>query len=177
MTRSIFVLGKAIYRLISVDYLMKDRATVVFSPIAPSFEAALYLLLLLCQLKSPLWELGKCTFFFSNLPIWRLWLFKEAAVQYIWKLRVYQPLFFLDFNSAWYDLLFYSPYLRKILPMGQHLKLVLVFLWTPFNNCSFDRNTGSNLTAVGTYGELQNHKLIVQEQATFNDHKLSNYLR
>ena len=64
MTRSIFVLGKAIYRLISVDYLMKDRATVVFSPIAPSFEAALYLLLLLCQLKSPLWELGKCTFFF-----------------------------------------------------------------------------------------------------------------
>ena len=94
-------------------------------------------------------------FFFSNLPIWRLWLFKEAAVQYIWKLLVYQPLFFLDFNSAWYDLLFYSPYLRKILPMGQHLKLVLVFLWTPFNNCSFDRNTGSNLTAVGTYGELQ----------------------
>ena len=92
-------------------------------------------------------------------------------------MRVYQPLFFLDFNSAWYDLLFYSPYLRKILPMGQHLNLVLVFLWTPFNNCSFDRNTGSNLTAVGTYGELQNHKLIVQEQATFNDHKLSNYLR
>ena len=50
MTRSIFVLGKAIYRLISVDYLMKDTATVVFSPIAPSFEAALYLLLFLCQL-------------------------------------------------------------------------------------------------------------------------------
>ena len=89
------------------------------------------------------------------MPFWRLRLFKEATVQYIWKMRVYQPLFFLDFNSAWYDLLFYSPYLRKILPMGQHLKLVLVFLWTPFNNCSFDRNTGSNLTAVGTYGELQ----------------------
>ena len=89
------------------------------------------------------------------MPFWRLRLFKEATVQYIWKMRVYQPLFFLDFNSAWYDLLFYSPYLRKILPMGQHLKLVLVFLRTPFNNCSFDRNTGSNLTAVGTYGELQ----------------------
>ena len=97
----------------------------------------LYLLLLLCQLKCPLWELGKCTFFYFS------------------KICVYQSLFFLDFNSAWYDLLFYSPYLRKILPIGQHLKLVLVFLWTPFNNCSFDRNTGSNLTAVGTYGELQ----------------------
>ena len=73
MTRSIFVLGKAIYRLISVDYLMKDTATVVFSPIAPSFEAALYLLLLLCQLNQvSILRAGKMYlfYFFLKRPIW-----------------------------------------------------------------------------------------------------------
>ena len=114
-------------------------------------------MLLLCQLKSPLWELGKCTFllFFSKSAYLGSFFIRKHISVYL-KNECLQPLFFLDsVNSAWYDLLFLSPYLRKILPMGQRLKLVLVFLWTPFNNCSFDLNTGSNLTAVGSYGELQ----------------------
>jgi len=88
--------------------------------------------------------------FFSKNACLASFVIGKHSSEYIY------PLFFLDsINSAWYDLLFHSPYLRNILRMGQRLKLVLVFLWTPFNNCSFDRNTGSNLTAVGTYGELQ----------------------
>ena len=48
--------------------------------------------------------------------------------------------------------------MRKILSMGQHLKLALRFFsLNPFNDVSFNRNTSSNSTeySVGTFGELQ----------------------
>lgn len=113
-TQWIFGLGKVI-KIKRVDDLLKD--------IINDFFFSFFV-----KVSTP--RSGKFLFlFFFKFGVF---LYKEAL---FWKTRAYTHFSFLYFNSAWYDLLFHSAYMRKILSMGQPLKLAFL--------------------SVGTFGELQ----------------------